>query len=357
VTVHRLPLRPFPGGRTGLHAWRKAMVLISALPGDQSRLLGRMARAIPPILALDERLDAVLTSADCVHGFNISWEYPLHAGAQRAGQHGLPFVVTPFMHFGTGHDRVARNSTMDHQRRLLHAADRVLVLTAIEQAGLIGMGLPADRVAVIGGGVDAPPPPPPDDGAALRRAHRLTAPFVLFIGRITHDKGAFHAAAAVLALAASGLRLQLGLIGHPSPEFRRFHDRLSDREREVVRLIGPLDEAGKHTLLAGASGLLLPSRTDSFGIVLLEAWAHGVPVIGAAAGGIPGVIDDGENGLLVPFGDVGALADGVRRLVLEPDFGRKLGAHGRHKVATRYTWPAVARLVETHYHAVRERPR
>ncbi|MFN8515884.1 MAG: glycosyltransferase [Chloroflexia bacterium] len=59
-------------------------------------------------------------------------------------------------------------------------------------------------------------------------------------------------------------------------------------------------------MLAAASIFALPSRTDSFGITFLEAWCNGVPVIGARAGSIPDVIDDGEDELLVPFGDVPA---------------------------------------------------
>jgi glycogen synthase len=76
--------------------------------------------------------------------------------------------------------------------------------------------------------------------------------------------------------------------------------------------------------------------------VLLEAWAHGVPVIGADAGGIPGVIDDGQNGLLVPFGDVAALGGALRRLLDDPALRQQLGEQGRQKVARQYTWPQVA---------------
>ena len=108
-----------------------------------------------------------------------------------------------------------------------------------------------------------------------------------------------------------------------------------------VRTLGLVDEVTKHALLAEASALLLPSRTDSLGIVMLEAWSHGTPVIGAAAGGIPGVVDHGENGLLVPFGDVAALAGSVRLLVTDGELRRRLGEQGREKVARRYTWSQV----------------
>jgi glycogen synthase len=338
ITVIRLPIRPFPGGRNGLLAYRKLMVLLSALPGDQSRLLGRMARLIPPLVGLEDALAKLPADFDLVHAFNISWEWPLWAGWQWARERGLPFVATPFMHFGAGHDRVALNATMDHQRRLLVGADRVLVLTAVEQTGLQQMGV--ERVAVIGGGVDEVAEG--GETAVVRQQHRLMTPYALFIGRASHDKGAIHAAQAALALAAQGADVTLALIGQPAPEFTRFYDRLSPTEQARIRPLGILNDAEKHALLAGAVALLLPSRTDSFGIVLLEAWAHGVPVIGADAGGIPGVIDDGQNGLLVPFGDVAALGGALRRLLDDPALRQQLGEQGRQKVARQYTWPQVA---------------
>ena len=77
----------------------------------------------------------------------------------------------------------------------------------------------------------------------------------------------------------------------------------------------------------------MPSRTDSFGIVFLEAWANGLPVVAAAAGGVAEVVDHGETGLLVPFGDVQALADALGRLLADRDTARRLGEAGRALVA------------------------
>jgi len=95
--------------------------------------------------------------------------------------------------------------------------------------------------------------------------------------------------------------------------------------------------------------LVLPSRVDAFGMVFLEAWAHGKPVIGARAGGIPGLIDDGVDGLLVPWGDAEALAQGVRDLLSDPSLAEQLGAAGRRKTSCHYTWEAVGAQVNRIY--------
>jgi glycosyltransferase involved in cell wall biosynthesis len=98
--------------------------------------------------------------------------------------------------------------------------------------------------------------------------------------------------------------------------------------------------------------LLLPSRTDSFGIVLLEAWGYGKPVIGARAGGIPGVIDNGRNGFLVEFGDVPGLTDAVRQLIEDPAHQAALGRAGLEKVNTVYQWEKVGDRVEAVYRRI-----
>ena len=89
----------------------------------------------------------------------------------------------------------------------------------------------------------------------------------------------------------------------------------------------------------------MPSRTDTFGIVYLEAWLYDKPVIGAAAGGVPEVIADGVTGYLVPFGAVAALADRIARLLADPALRARLGAAGHAAVLREHTWDAkIARI-------------
>ena len=114
-------------------------------------------------------------------------------------------------------------------------------------------------------------------------------------------------------------------------------------------MLGLVDEPTKHRLLASSTLLALPSQVDTFGIVFLEAWLHAKPVIGAEAGGIPDLVHDGENGLLVPFGDVAALAAAVRSLVEGPDLAARLGGEGRRQVLERYTWEQTYRTLTQVY--------
>ena len=363
LTVVRCPLRPFPGGRPALLAWRKAMVLLSTLPGDQSRLLSRMARAVPLVAGLEDVLEELAGEVDLVHGFNISWEHGVVAARAFARKEKVPYVVTPFAHLGEaisgtrsrmpdGSRRVALNNTMDHQRRILAEAGAVLTLTDAERQSLAAWGIRPRRVYVAGAGLDPAPANLPDADDVLDR-HELSVPFALFIGRINYDKGALHAAEATLQRRRKGDAITLALIGRKTAEFERFYARLNAKERAGMRLLGTVEEAEKHALLGRAAMLLLPSRTDSFGIVLLEAWSHGKPVIGARAGGIRAVIEDGEDGLLVPFGDVKALSRAMAKLLTHEEMARIMGERGREKVQRTHTWERVCdRVLESYHHVL-----
>ncbi len=127
------------------------------------------------------------------------------------------------------------------------------------------------------------------------------------------------------------------LAGSATPEFDRFLDE-GWRETQWLRLLGPITPEDVPDFYDALDVFAMPSRTDSFGIVYLEAWANGKPVVAASAGGVPEVVTHGETGLLVSFGDVAALADSVARVVDDAGFARRLGDAGRALVRTGYTW-------------------
>jgi Glycosyltransferase len=131
------------------------------------------------------------------------------------------------------------------------------------------------------------------------------------------------------------------LIGAPLTHFEAFYARLPPSDRTRIRFLPYAPESVKRDALAAADVFALPSRTDSFGIVFLEAWCYGVPVIGARAGGIPDVITDGSDGLLVRFGDVAGLAQAIRLLLDDRALARRLGAAGREKTLRSLTWDHV----------------
>ncbi len=310
-------------------------------PAVQRPLLRRLSRWMPPLPELGTALDRLVPTADLVHAFDSSWDGLFTAAAAAAHRHRKPFVVTPLMHLGdTG---IRAHFQMIHQVDVYRQADAILALSHAEAAEYARLGAAPERVHVIPMGVE---PRPQEDNAvaamAFRAKYPVDGPLVAFLGANTYDKGAFTLALATAALNRAGIAVHVFYAGPQSAGLAAFlaqqpaaiRTALQDR----VRILGVVDEETKHQLLAACDMLALPSQVDTFGIVLLEAGLHGKPVIGAAAGGIPEVIRDGQTGLLVPFGDVAALADAIRRLVEAPDRARQLGQAGRELVLREYTW-------------------
>ena len=182
-----------------------------------------------------------------------------------------------------------------------------------------------------------------------RSAFDLRGPIVYFSGTAAADKGTYDLVAAMRRLWAEGSDATLVLTGPMLSDVRTFFAALPDADRARIRPLGFVSKQTQADILAAADVLALPSRTDSFGIVFLDAWANGIPVIGANAGGIPGVVSDGVDGLLVPFGDVAALAGALRLLLNDPALRRRMGEAGREKVLAHYTWETIVASVADVY--------
>src|SRR5207302_727614 len=125
----------------------------------------------------------------------------------------------------------------------------------------------------------------------------------------------------------SGRPFHLVLAGPEMPNFRRFCDGFAPASR--VRRLGVIDEVQKRDFFAGLDVFALPSRSDSFGLVLLEAWANGIPNVAYRAGGVAEVVRHEQDGLLVMCGAVPAFADALARLIQDADLRKRLGQAGR----------------------------
>jgi glycogen(starch) synthase len=141
----------------------------------------------------------------------------------------------------------------------------------------------------------------------------------------------------------------LVLAGIDIEDFRRFHEKLPENVKSKVIMLDFIPDEDKLDLLDASSLLVLPSRSDSFGIVFLEAWFYGKPVVGADAGGIPGLVRDGVDGLLVPFGDVKELALSIQKLLLDKELAVELGEAGRERVLAEFTWDKKYAVVKRLY--------
>jgi glycosyltransferase involved in cell wall biosynthesis len=277
---------------------------------------------------------------DAVHATAFPYAFPLLCGLRLARCRRVPFLLTPFLHLGDpddAADRTRRQYTAPHLRWLLRQADCVFVQTRLERDTVIGLGVSEDRVVLQGLGVD-----PAECTGGNRKAVRAAwgvGPDEVVVGHLANnspEKGTVDLLLAAERAWAAGHRFRVVLAGPEMPAFRAFFDRFPHKNR-VTRL-GVLSDLGKRDFFAGIDLFALPSRSDSFGLVLLEAWANGKPNLVYRAGGPAELVRDGLDGLHARCGDVAELAAQLGRLVADGSLRQRLGDTGLSRIGEEFRW-------------------
>jgi len=346
-SVGHLPFSPW-----SFYALRKMATILARLPIDLMPVFRHIAPHMPSVPDIEDTLEGLSFDYDVVHGINVALEWPLLAAWRYARFKGVPFVTTPFVHVGEHDSReVLINYIMPHQLEALQDADAVIVQTDIEKQALTQVGIAPQRIYRLGMGVDLAELRG-GSSVRFRERYNIAEPIITFLGVVTYDKGSFHLIRAMEQLWAQGSDAHLVVGGPTVDEFEHFYKSLSQQTRQRISLLGPVLGESKQDLLAATDIFVLPSRIDSFGIVYLEAWSYSKPVIGARAGGVPDVITQGEDGLLVDFGDVDDLAVGIATLLDDSEKARSMGQRGREKVENHYTWEQICETLRGVYEHV-----
>lgn len=234
------------------------------------------------------------------------------------------------------------------EEETIHAADRILAPTPAEAAYLEELyEAPAGRIRVVPPGVDTGlfrPRPSERARAALGVAgHRV----VMFLGRLQRVKGpdvAIRAVGEAFRRDPEGTEdVILVVVGGPSgpdgpaeaARLKRLAEELGLGER--VRFLPPRPHHELPEVYAAADVLVMPSRSESFGLVALEAQACGVPVVASSVGGLRTVVDDGGSGLLVPGNDPAGFADRLLGVLSDRALADRL-ARGAVTHAAGFTW-------------------
>jgi rhamnosyl/mannosyltransferase len=164
---------------------------------------------------------------------------------------------------------------------------------------------------------------------------------VLFVGGLTkaeHYKGVEYLIKAIALLKKDIPTMQLSVAGKGDAmsTYKQLAKQLGIAEH--VRFLGRQDKNALQKLYQRANVLVLPSASESFGMVLIEAMSHGTPVIASNIGGIPDVVTDGKEGILVPVKNAEKLAAAIKKILTNKTLADKLGQAGYEKVKERYLW-------------------
>ena len=317
-----------------------------------------------------------IKEADVVHCH--TW-YSHFAGLLVRQLHRIPLILTthslePHRPWKAEQLGTAYELTKWVERTAYNNADGIIAVSGSMKEDVHQLyGVPLEKVRTIHNGIDPEIYKPVHDPAVLGRyGISSDKPFVLFVGRITRQKGITHLVNAIEHI-KKGAQVVL-CAGAPDTEeiaiemktaVERARTRTSN-EVVWIREIVPVEEL--ISLYTHAALFVCPSVYEPFGLINLEAMACGTPVVASAVGGIPEVVVQGETGLLVPFESQGEaafeprsatqfsrdLAEAINRLLDAPETLRRMGELARKRVEECFTWTSVARKTLEFYVNLRE---
>jgi starch synthase len=327
----------------GVHAYRTPAELVGT-------------NAALATIGVDVEIAGRLAAADLVHSH--TW-YANLAGHLGSLLHGIPHVVTAHSleplrpwkaeQLGGGY----RLSSWAEQTGYAAAAAVIAVSQGMRTDILTAYPeIDPSRVHIIPNGIDtALYAPVPERDVLTRFGLRTDAPIVLFVGRITRQKGVAHLVAAARDF-APGLQLALCAGAPDTPELAAeiaaAVAELQSRRAGVVWIQDMLPRDQLTQLLTAADVFVCPSIYEPQGIVNLEAMACETAVVASRVGGIPDVVLDGETGLLVDYNPDDPdtfhadLAARVNELATDPARSRAMGLAGRDRAVNAYGWDAIA---------------
>lgn len=298
-----------------------------------------MPLLVPTLLREARRFDLIhINQLHYAHAWPTAWV---------ARRLEIPYLVTPNIHI-----EQPVTYTFPYLRHILHHATGVIAQTPVEAAFLRSEGL--GRFITVGGvGLDLAAYPPRAQGVARERLGLpQDAPILLFLGRKVEYKGLHVLLRAFVALREAFPKLILLAMGPETDYSAQLWRDYAGIQGVVVR--GTVTDDERLDALAACDILAVPSTGESFGIVYLEAWAYGRPVVGARIQAVQSLVDDTVNGFLIDPEDEGVLARRLRDLLTSAERRQQMGAAGRAKLERRYTSERVGDIIEgACYRAVR----
>lgn len=303
--------------------------------------------------------------ADVVH---LHTWYAHFGGILAKLNYGLPMALTvhsleplrPWKRdqLGGGYD-----FTLWLEKTAIEMADAVIAVSHETKADILRhFDVPEERVVVIYNGIDPDEYRPTENRDTLKKwGIDPATPFVLFVGRITRQKGLVHLVNAIRHL-DPGTQIVLCAGAPDTPEIKAEMESAVEKVRaefdgRIVWIQDMIATPDKIVLYSHARVFCTPSIYEPFGIINLEAMACETPVVGSQVGGMKEIILPGETGLLIPLEQQrespfepihpatysGDLAAGINELMRDPQRCAAMGRAGRKRVLEKFSWAGIAR--------------
>jgi starch synthase len=346
----------------GYPAWRDAK------EGTDPRFAGALDAFHRSLAMAKDTLDA-----DVVHCH--TW-YTDMGGLLASKLWGIPYVLSihslePLRPWKVEQLGNAYHLSSWMERTAIEQADAVIAVSATTRDDVVRLfDVDATKVHVIHNGIDpAEYRPTGATDALVRQGIDPAKPYLLFVGRITRQKGIIHLVDAIPQIEPD-LQIVLAAGAPDTPEIGREMAvrvaEVSARRKGVIWLREMLPRADMIQLYEHAAVFCCPSVYEPFGIINLEAMACETAVVASRVGGIPEVVVPGETGLLVdlalkpgtfepvdPAAFSAELAAAINRLAADPDLRARMGRQGRQRALDHFSWDAIAEATLSLYRTLR----
>lgn len=296
--------------------------------------------------AMNRALRATVARYDALHLHSV-FLWPTSSAANWSRRFGVAYALSPrgmlvpeLISAKSG--AIKRAWIRLFERRNLRGAARIHVTSATEADDLMRCGLALAPVSEVPNGVDF-----------VESARRQPIPGrVLFLGRLSWKKNLEALIAAIAAIPASTLVLAGPDDEGLSPRLLALARTLGCESR--VRHVGPVGAAEKLALFGSATCAVLPSLNENFGNVVVEAMAHGCPVVVTPGVGARAVVSASGGGIVASAADAAALKAAIDELLSDPESAAARGAAAAHHVRAHLSWPAVAARMAAMYRSMRQ---
>ncbi len=298
------------------------------------------------VSVLFKSMKKYLSGYDVIHGHSISSILSLKAMREGRFLGISTFITTHTSGYGGG---ITEKGLLlfgsPLLKRYIVCSDRIIAVSS-SAAEFVKKFSQKDNILIIPNGINPEVFYPRENKEEIKEKYGIpkNKPIVLFVGRLEWRKG-IH----LLLKAIKDLDVLLLIVGKGELEgfLKAYSKKLKIKDKVIFmkeQLNGNLPE-----IYSIADVFVLPSLIEAFGIVLLEAMATKVPVIGTNVGGIPEIIKPGKTGLLVKPNDPFDLRDAINKLLSDEILRKRIGAMARKEILSNYSWDIVAKKVENAY--------
>ncbi len=312
--------------------WGNLPYRLNLLPQKYKGYVNPATPVVPSMLQLNQDFNLI-------HSGPLPYDFVNLAAMRLAKKNNIPCVITPSLHLGDlddPDDPIRPYYTQPYQIDLINRAQGCIVQSNIEKKFLIEKGISEDKLHLVVQGINcsdleycAP--------EVFRKKYGIPMnAFVIgHLGNLSFEKGSIDLHRTFTRLRKEYRDIYLVYAGTMMASWKKYISLCQNDSN--FRNMGVINHKTKEEFFSSIDCFCLPSRVEAFGIVFLEAWRYGKPVLGYKTGGVPDVIDNGNDGFVVKAGKLDELAEKIILLYKSRELAQAMGDKGYRKLGQRYS--------------------